>query len=315
MHSFTRNAPLRNKEYVKIKVVINMETVSANEHVIRTFNMLTERISNLEDLAQRRHQADVFAECRKFGELNKVTLGCPFTIIRRRPFSPSPTRPKYPGMSSMLGVFVDISTLSADCRCIEDTSSVYEAVVGSEVADKSRHIEYPLSHEVGWMNSRFRWAEDEAIQQRLDTIFGDSQFQCTHIQREEFGIKCYISLRELPRISMEVPIEDPPSVQLDQFIKQIPKLIKTTHRNVNCISKAVITCTSGGTHWADAVTSIQKAANLPDGPLKEHWIYWRDFYSGIDGWKTLANERTLIEVAEVFSHLRSIGKQLYGALF
>lgn len=294
-------------------------TSSTDDQIKRTFDMLVERISNLEEIALRQHRAAVFEECRKFGELNKVQFGCPFTIIRRRPYSPAPTPflqlpPNPPPLirhrfarPSMLGVFVDIATLAVNCTCIEDTPLVYETVVGSEVAEKTRHIEHRLSHEVGWMDSRFMWAEDEAIQQLLDTIFEDSQFRCTHIQRAEFGIKCYVSVRALPRTSLEVPIEDPPLVQLDQFIQQIPKLVKATrHRSVNCISEVVITATSGGHYLIHAVEAIQKADNLPDGRLKDHWKKERCAYMFSP---TLANERTLIEVAEVSSFLRSIGKR------
>ena len=294
-------------------------TSSTDDQIKRTFDMLVERISNLEEIALRQHRAAVFEECRKFGELNKVLFGCPFTIIRRRPYFPSPTpllqrQPTTPApmrfrfaRPSMLSVFVDIETLAVNCSCIDDTPLVYETVVGSEVAEKTRHIEHRLSHDVGWMDSRFWWAEDEAIQQLLDPIFEDSQFQCTHIQRAEFGIKCCISLRELPRTSPDAPREDPPLVQLDQFIQQIPKLIKATrHRSVNCISEVVITSTHD--HLMNTIEVIQKAANLPDGPTKEHWKNERYGWAFMDE-KYLINERTLIEVAELSSYLYSIGKR------
>ena len=211
----------------------------------------------------------------------------------------------------MLGVFFDIQTLSCNCTCIQDeTPLLYEDAVGGEMAKKVSHLDCPYPRDVGWVDSRFRHVEDEAIQRHLDAVFKDSQFQCTHIQREEFGIKCHVSVRELPRTSADVPAERPPLVQLDQFIQQIPKLVQATrHGSVNCISDVVITCTDGGdTYWADVVTTIQKAANLPDGHTKNQCLHKLILYSsGIDA-ETLAYERTLIEVAEVYSHFRSIGK-------
>lgn len=309
-----------------------MENTSAttDEHIRATFDMLVERISNIEELAHRQHRAAVFAECRKFGELNKELFDCPFTIIRRRPFStqpipplqprPNPPRPVYTRYArpSMFGVFFDIQTLAVNCTCIEDTPLLYEDAVGCEMAKKVSHLDCPYPRDVGWVESRFRHVEDEAIQQHLDAVFKDSQFQCTHIQREEFGIKCHISVRELPRSSADVPAECPPLVQLDQFIQQIPKLVQATrHGSVNCISEVVITCTSGGgdDYWADVVTNIQKAANLPDGPSRDQCVHKRNLYArGIDA-ETLAYERTLIEVTEVYSHLRSIGKHLFLKIY
>lgn len=302
-----------------------MENTSAtmDEHIRTTFDMLMERISNLEELAHRQHRAALFAECRTFGELNRELFDCPFTIIRRRPFAtqpipllrlrPNPPRPVYTRYArpSMLGVFFDIETLADNCTCIEDTPLLYEDAVGTEMAEKVSHLDCPYPRDVGWVESRFRHVEDEAIQQHLDAVFKDSQFQCTHIQRREFGLKCYISLRELPRTSADDPAEYPPLAQLDQFIQQIPKLVKATrHRSVNCISEVVITCTSGGNYWADVVTTIQRAANLPDGPSRDYCVHMRTLYSGIDA-ETLAYERTFIEVAEVSSYLRSIGKHLF----
>jgi len=269
------------------------ETTSTtlDDQIKRTFDMLVERISNieerverisnLEEHVERQHRAAVFAECCKYGYLNNETLGFPFSIERSPQFKP----PIYPRCKPSCKVMtIHITTSPCDCR--EKLPCVVYEVGGVETAELFNSLDNPHPHpyQVGWMESRFRCAENQAYQLRLDSMF--ASFECTLLAADDD--------------SMLFALETPRHVRLYKFLEEIPKLVQAMHHvGVNCIEKVTIRETFQ--RWVGMTKTLQYAANLPTGPSKDSWclIRKREFTERM--WDLFTDDCSFGEIEEVRS--------------
>jgi hypothetical protein len=229
----------------------------ADEHVIQTFNMLMERIGNLEDVAQRQQRAAIFAECCKYGVLNNETLGYPFLIIRKPRVIVRETACK--PVSDALVV-----NMRTSCDCPSSRIKALNETVGNERYFEAGMDQRPCS--LGWMESRFPSGHEEAVQRRLSAFFHESTFNVQLLEQEE---------DDFPRLS--ISLKQPPKyhIRVDRFLEQIPLICKALgHVNSNCIRYIEITSTN--VQCINHIIAIQYAANLPTGLLKDDWTKRRD---------------------------------------
>lgn len=87
---------------------------TTDQAIKRTFDVLVERISNIEETIQPLYSGAVFDECCKYGRLNQRVLDHPFSISRNPQCSAFPGEP-HPTMSC---VIVDLPDMG-DCSCHE----------------------------------------------------------------------------------------------------------------------------------------------------------------------------------------------------
>lgn len=256
-----------------------------DEHVIQTFNMLMERISNLEDVAQRQQRAAIFTECCKYGYLNNEILGYPFLMIRKPRIRDIACKP----VSDAL--VVDIQT---SCDCLSSCIKALNETVGSEEMDRYFEAadQSPLS--LGWIDSRFPFGHEEAVQRRLSAFFHESTFNIQLLELEEDNF---------PKLSISLKQQQSLQIRVDKFLEQIPLICRALgHVNSNCIG--FIEFTSTNVPCIDHILAIQYAANLPTGPLKEEWTQKRDNFHPAER-RLLSMEDALCDISDVSSFLRT----------
>ena len=223
---------------------------SMDEHIRATFDMLVERISNLEELARQQRDAMVYDECCKYGRLNNKTLGLPFRISRQEPtYSQNTYTSPSPSMGAILISFGGIG-----CLCHKSRPSAVEVVLGEDFAEKmfaSDDMIHPS--EVGWMDSRFSCVDHAAIQKHLDSIFEGSAFRATFYTYEA----CYLfSITSLDG-----------DKDLSVLMEQIPKLLNIIHET-RCITDVFVE--ELPSEIDELVQTFQKAENLPEGAREAH---------------------------------------------
>lgn len=273
---------------------MEITSTTLDDQIKRTFDMLVERISNieerverisiLEEHVERQHRAAVFAECCKYGYLNNETLGFPFSTfsIERSPQYSPPNSPRC--KPSCKAMTIHITTSPCDCR--KNLPWVVHEVAGVEMADLFNSLDTPHPHpyQIGWMESRFRCAENEAYQRFVDSTFASSPFKCTLLTADDDSM--------LFALGTQTP------GRLDKFLEQIPTLVQAMHHvGVNCIEKVTIR----ETLWdrVEMTQTLQYAANLPTGPLKDRWVLTRKREFTELMWDMFTDDCSFGEIEEV----------------
>lgn len=250
---------------------------SMDEQIKRTFDMLMERISNLEEIAQTQTRGAIFAECCKYGYLNNETLGYPFTIMRKPRSREAPPTP-------YCTIFVVDITTSCECSIVLRTA----AGVRTE-GYWSSPLEGRRPSSLGWMESRFRLGHEEAVQRCIDAFFKESMFEIRLLEQEDDHT-----------IKVSIGLKQPRCIRIDEFLTQIPLICKALgHANSKCINVIFIRDTN--VRCIDLVLAIQNAANLPAGSLKEQWVQKRDAFVH-EEWCLLAKEEALYNIIDVRAH-------------
>lgn len=259
---------------------------SMDECIKATFDMLVERISNLEEGMAQQRRAAVFAECCKYGQLNNEALGYPFEIIR------APQFPQAPCETSMQVLFVKIEgDCHDDCGICDDGRRLIGPFLGEGVTldnyyDRWFKLTDQHPRAFGWNESRFEDAQEEAVQRYIDTLFENSQFECTLLKFERLDyVTAIVALSHKSRRS----------IRLDKFLAQIPRL----HTNANEHEIEISTACSD---QLSLVMEIQNAANLPDGPLKEIAKRKRDGHPR-EFVEKLADETRWVAIDAVYGYL------------
>lgn len=260
---------------------------SADRAIKVTFDMLVDRLSNMEIHIQQLMRSAVFAECCKYGRLNTVALGYPFSIIRRPRYSHTESSP-YPSVD---GLVVDITVFS-NCEC-HPPPAEDELASPKEVADRMAALFD--NADIPQPESRFRHRGDRVIEDLVQIAFENSDFECILLQSGFTTMKFYLS----PKATSKAPF--------NVFLEQIPKVAKALRHRVACINEVEVSNTTPS--YVEMTLAIQLAANLPEGPLKRHYLQKADAFDGLLGLGTigLAMERALVEIDEVLVFLKSKG--------
>jgi|SRR5215217_211044 len=266
-------------------------STTTDEHIRATFDMLMERISNIEERVERisnveehvrrQHRAAVFAECCKYGYLNNETFSFPFSIERSPQFSP-PNSPRCNPSCKVMTIHVTTS----QCDCREKLPWIVYEVAGAETAELFKSLDDPHPHpyQIGWMESRFRCAENQAYQLCLNSTFECSPFQCSLLAADDD--------------SMLFALETQKPGRLDKFLEQIPALMQAMHHvGVNCIEEVTIRETLR--RWVEMTKTLQYAENLPAGPLRDRWcsIRRKEFTERM--WDMFTDDCSFGEIEEV----------------
>jgi len=255
--------------------------------------MLVERLSNIEILLQQQQDAMLFAECCKYGRLNNKILGHPFKITRLPTYNENSLNAKYQADpdTTMYIMGARISFKHGGCTCEETMPSALEAVAGKEYSEEvySREDNTHPS-EAGWVDSRFRFVEEEAIQRYIDSLFKDSPFTVTFFEDYTLSISSNTRREE---ISL--------SVLLEQIPKAVPAL---GHAGVACIESIEICAIA----WSadEMIRTIQKATNLKEGALRDECIGKRDGYRR-HALQMLRDMGFVSGINEVYDFLKSKG--------
>ena len=150
-----------------------------DEYIKNAFDMLVDRIHNLEDYAKQHEKAFKLAECMKFGILNNHFLGHPFEIQRLKggQYDTTPS----PRLSAV--IVGDLQFFKCSCT-ISYYEVPYRGIGRDDLADKQMQIfnenesgvddHLITSGEAGWNRSSYVSAIDEAYDRYLKQKFENS---------------------------------------------------------------------------------------------------------------------------------------------
>jgi len=175
-----------------------------------------------------------------------------------------------------------------------------KAAVGNE--EMERYFEAGMDQRprsLGWMESRFPYGHEEAVQRRLSAFFHESTFNVQLLEQEE---------DDFPRLSISLKQPQKHQIRVDKFIEQIPLACKALgHVNSNCICYVEITSTND--QCIDHIIAIQYAANLPAGPLREEWTRKRDKFHPAER-HLLSMEGALCDILDVSVFISELETQI-----
>ncbi len=240
-----------------------------DEYIKNTFDMLVDRINNLEDKAERNENALRLAECLKYGRLNNHYLGHKFPITREPPFRNSDGHGH--DVIERMSMVLVTTEFFGTCSCGSGAISIpYRAIGRDDLADKEVRLfdnenwiygDQLNSRDVGWTESSYFKALSEAYDRYLKQKFQDSGFIPTYISDHTVALSIPLDTSEYETVAHH-PF-------LYEFIDCIPMIATCLGHTVRCIREVCISSVSPYT--LRDLQVIHYAVSMEDGLEKTRY--------------------------------------------
>ena len=198
--------------------------------VFTTFNMLVDRLSDVELLVSQQQQASEFEQCLRHGYINHKALGLGFPIFRPHRFLTNNEKTCNPFAPALI-VKLKFAT---SCHCEWDPLAVtfgrdFKAWVPAYNLSGQKNVKLLAKRpeDVGWMGSTYDTLEYEASNRLLNKDLDGTEFKVHFLEFDE-----RLEFVLMNRTMCDIPISN--------IIKMIPLIVKRIGCKNSCILRAEV---------------------------------------------------------------------------
>ena len=198
--------------------------------VITTFNMLVDRLSDVELLVSQQQQALEFEQCLRHGYINHSALGLGFPVFRSHRLSTKNDETCDPSAPALI-VKLEFST---SCHCEWDPLAIsfgkdFKAWVPaySPSGQKNVILLAKRPEDVGWIGSPYDTLKKEASNRLLNKALDGTDFKVHFLEFDE-----QLEFALINRTLCDIPISN--------IIKMIPLIVKKIGCRNSCILRAEV---------------------------------------------------------------------------